>query len=305
MLPGWSWSAPGHETDRRGAAAGTPVSVEATPVSPDLALALAVPLGLAIGLAVGMLGGGGSIIAVPVLVYGFGQSVLAATTGSLVVVGLTAVAGSLGHHRSGRVRWADGLVFGVLGAGGAYLGTRASTAVPEAVLLAAFAVLLVLVAVLMTRRRRAQGRAEREASGADALAGGETATPGRSGRQRLLIVATATGVGLLTGFFGVGGGFAVVPALVLALGMSMPVAVGTSLVVIVVNTLVALASRLTQSVDLDPGFLAVFGAAAVIGSLLGVRAAGRVSPARLSLAFTVLLVCIAAFTGVRSVMQLV
>ena len=113
------------------------------------------------------------------------------------------------------------------------------------------------------------------------------------GRRRILIVVTATGVGLLTGFFGVGGGFAVVPALVLALGMAMPTAIGTSLVVIVVNTAVALGSRIAQPVHLDPVSLAVFGGAAVVGSLLGVRAAGRVSPARLSLGFTVLLLVIA------------
>ncbi len=270
-------------------------------MNPELAALLAIPLGLVIGLAVGLLGGGGSIIAVPVLVYGFSQSVIAATTGSLVVVGLTAVAGSLGHHRAGRVRWADGLVFGLLGAGGAFLGTRASTAVPAQVLLAAFSVLLVVVAVLMTRRRRAQARA---AAGAELAAPEEAGAVERSGRHRLLVVVTATGVGLLTGFFGVGGGFAVVPALVLALGMSMPTAIGTSLVVIVVNTVVALGSRITQQVDLDPVFLAVFGGAAVVGSLLGVRAAGRVSPARLSLGFTVLLLVIAAFTAVRSVTQM-
>ncbi|WP_372593372.1 sulfite exporter TauE/SafE family protein [Actinotalea sp.] len=276
-------------------------------MNPDLAVVLAVPLGLVIGLAVGMLGGGGSIIAVPLLVYGFGQDVVAATTGSLVVVGWTAMAGSIGHHRAGRVRWVDGLVFGLLGAGGAYLGSRASVAVPQAVLLAAFAVLLVVVAVLMTRRRRAQARAADAGSGAQ---GGvrpgveQAAAARRTGRHRLLVVTTATGVGLLTGFFGVGGGFAVVPALVLALGMGMTTAVGTSLVVITVNTVVALLSRLSQPVDLDPVFLLVFGASAVIGSLLGVRTAGRVAPARLSLAFTVLLLVIAVFTGVRSVTEL-
>ena len=274
-------------------------------MNPDLAVALAIPLGLVIGLAVGLLGGGGSIIAVPVLVYGFSQDVIAATTGSLVVVGLTAVAGSLGHHRAGRVRWAEGLLFGLLGAGGAYLGTRGSTAVPQPVLLAAFAVLLVVVAALMTRRRRAQAQVGLRDQGERPAGEVVTAdaTP-RAGRRRLLVVVTATGVGLLTGFFGVGGGFAVVPALVLALGMEMTTAVATSLVVITVNTVVALASRVSQPVDLDPVFLAVFGGAAVVGSLLGVRAAGRVPAARLSLAFTVLLLVIAVFTGVRSVAEL-
>jgi uncharacterized membrane protein YfcA len=122
--------------------------------------------------------------------------------------------------------------------------------------------------------------------------------------QALKVVVTATAVGLLTGFFGVGGGFAVVPALVLSLGFSMPVAVGTSLLVIAVNSASALSARLGSPLDLDWTLLATFTGAAIAGSLVGGRVASRVRPLTLTRAFTVLVVLVAAYTAVRSVPQL-
>lgn len=261
-------------------------------------LALALPLGLVIGLSIGALGGGGSILAVPALVHLFGQDALTATTGSLVVVGVTALVGAVPHQRAGRVRVVRGLVFGALGSGGAVAGSWLSAGVPDAVLLAGFAVLMLVVAALMTVRRR---RASRVGSGGAAPDG---PGPGTGARHVVLLLVTASGVGLLTGFFGVGGGFAVVPALVLALGLSMPVAVGTSLVVIAVNSAVALAARLARAGDLDWPLLGVFTVAAVAGSLLGSRVVGRLSPARLNLAFTVLLVAVALFMATRSILDL-
>lgn len=216
-----------------------------------------------------------------------------------MVVGVTALVGAVPHQRAGRVRVVRGLTFGALGSGGAVAGSWLSAGVPDAVLLAGFAALMLVVAGLMTARRR---RAARDVAGA---ARGTTADAGtRSGRHVVLLVATATGVGLLTGFFGVGGGFAVVPALVLALGLPMRVAVGTSLVVIAVNSAVALSARLAGAGDLDWGLLGAFTVAAVGGSLLGSRVVGRVSPARLNLGFTVLLVAVALSMAVRSVLDL-
>ena len=121
----------------------------------------------------------------------------------------------------------------------------------------------------------------------------------------LKVVVTASAVGLLTGFFGVGGGFVVVPALVLALGFTMPVAVGTSLLVIAINSTSALLSRMGHGVHLDWLLIGVFTLAAVVGSLLGGRLATRVSPQRLTAAFTMLLVAVALYTAVRSFPQLV
>ena len=272
-------------------------------------LALALPIGLLIGLSLGALGGGGSILTVPALVYLLGQDPRAATTGSLLIVGVTALAGMAAHHRAGRVRVVQGGVFGVFGIAGAYVGSRLSATVAPAVLLAAFSVLMLVVAAMMVIRRRTQLRA--------AIAGevepGEPNGPVLQFRPTLAcdcprvltVVVTASAVGLLTGFFGVGGGFVVVPALVLALRFTMPVAVGTSLLVIAINSTSALLSRMGHGVQLDWLLIGTFTLAAILGSLLGGRLAARVRPQRLTAAFIMLLVAVALYTAVRSFPQLV
>jgi uncharacterized membrane protein YfcA len=304
-------------------------------------LAIAIPAGLLIGFSLGALGGGGSILTVPVLVYLLHQSPHAATAGSLLIVGITAAGGMIAHRRAGRVRLAPGIVFGVLGVAGSYLGTRLSASIRPDLLLSLFAALMLAAAAAMLRRRRgAAGKhvpaaqtppAPRQAAapgdlGAFPLRGrGITATlekpaaavlaPGRrvswprprgsAAVRRGLKIAAATGVGLLTGFFGVGGGFVVVPALVLALGFDMPAAVGTSLLVIAINSAVSLAVRLGSPVALDWPLLGVFTVAAVAGALAGNRAASRVDASRLSIAFTVLLNAVAAYSLARSLPRLV
>jgi uncharacterized membrane protein YfcA len=141
----------------------------------------------------------------------------------------------------------------------------------------------------MIARRRGQGPARRAAA------------PTGGTRHTILAAAAATGVGLITGFFGVGGGFVVVPALVLVLGFDMPTAAGTSLVVIAVNSAAALAARAGHgSLTLNWALVGAFTAAAVIGVLAGGRLAGRASPQRLSAAFTVLIVAVAGYTLTRS-----
>ncbi len=271
-------------------------------------LALALPIGLLIGLSLGALGGGGSILTVPALVYLLGQDPRAATTGSLLIVGITALVGMVAHHQAGRVRLVQGLVFGVLGTAGAYLGSRLSATVPPSVLLAAFSVLMLVVAAMMVLRRRAQLRA---AAGGEVEAGSPNG-PALQVRPTLVsdclrvlrVVAVASAVGLLTGFFGVGGGFVVVPALVLALGFTMPVAVGTSLLVIAINSASALLSRMGNGVHLDWLLIALFTLAAIAGSLLGGRLVTRVPPQKLTAAFTMLLVAVALYTAARSFPQL-
>lgn len=270
-------------------------------------IVLAVPLGVVVGITLGALGGGGSILAVPALVYLLGLGARAATTGSLVIVGITTLIGMLPHLRAGRVRLGQGVVFGLLGVGGAFVGSLLSTTVPQKVLLVAFAGLMLVVAVVMTRRRRASARAQ--SAGQGEVEGRSTPMlslrPFRCDCRAVgVLLLTATAVGLLTGFFGVGGGFAVVPALVLALRLPMPVAVGTSLVVITVNSASSLVSRLGQDVTLDWALIGAFTAASVVGSLIGARITARVSPARLNLAFTVMLVVVALYTAARSVPQL-
>ena len=141
----------------------------------------------------------------------------------------------------------------------------------------------------MILRRRGQAR---RVPGAAAASGA---------RHAVLAAAAATGVGLITGFFGVGGGFVVVPALVLVLGFDMPTAAGTSLVVIAVNSATALAARAGHgSLTLDWALIGVFTGAAVIGALAGGSLAGRANPQRLSAAFTLLVILVAGYTLTRS-----
>lgn len=244
---------------------------------------VAVIAGILVGLSLGALGGGGAIVTVPALVYGLSQTAHQATTGSLVIVGLSSAVAVVAHARKGNVRWKQGAVFGLLGTAGTVVGARVSDGLDSRVLLLAFALLLVLVAVSMWRRDSRSGSAA------------EPRAPHVG-----VFVLTTLGVGLLTGFFGVGGGFAIVPALVLVLGFPMPVAVGTSLVVIVINSASALVARLGSGVSLDWAMLAVFTAAAIAGSLLGARAASRVEATTLQRAFALLLAAVAVYTGLRS-----
>jgi uncharacterized membrane protein YfcA len=259
--------------------------------------ALAIAAGLLIGLSLGALGGGGSILAVPALVYLLGQSPHQATTASLLVVGIAAAVGAIMHARAGRIRLREGAVFGGLGMAGSYAGSRASAAVPANVLLAGFGVLMLAVAGAMIARRRAPARAAQAGAGhRNAIGAGM-----RGGRHSMLVAGAATGVGLITGFFGVGGGFVIVPALVLILGFDMPTAAGTSLVVIAIDSAAALAARAGHSgLALDWALIGAFTVAAVAGALAGGGLAGRASPQRLGSAFTLLIVIVAGYTLARS-----
>jgi len=283
--------------------------------------ALVVPVGLVIGLSLGALGGGGSILTVPALVYLLGQDAHGATTASLVIVGVTAVAGMTAHARAHRVRFGDGLMFGALGVAGSVLGSRLSAKIGSFVLLSAFAGLMLVAAAAMAYRA-GRGRANYAPVSAGPVVAGGKYVPGAgtvlplaagpraamgpagiptAGRARALrVLGAASVVGLLTGFFGVGGGFVVVPALVLVLGFEMPEAVGTSLLVIAINTAAALAARIGTHVQVDWPLVAAFIAAAVVGSVAGNRLATVARPALLARAFTALLVVVALYTAARS-----
>ena len=268
-----------------------------------MSLLVAVVAGALIGLSLGALGGGGSILAVPVLVYALGQSPAEATTGSLVVVGVTSLVGAVTAHRAGNVLLGRGLAFGLVATGGAVLGARASTAVPESVLLACFAVLMLVVGTLLAVR---QWRGRRPSTD------GERRTRPRIDDpiitfsptfacqcpRALQVLVTATAVGLLTGFLGVGGGFLVVPALLLALSLPMEYAAGTSLVVITVTSLTALAARAGSGVAPDWWLVVALTAAASVGAVVGARVAARADTRRLSAAFTALVLAVAAYTAV-------
>ena len=254
---------------------------------------LALPLGVLIGISLGALGGGGSILTVPALVYALGESPRHATTASLIIVGVTALTGTLGHGRAGRVRWVPWIVFGAVGIGGSLVGSTLNRLVAPNLLLLAFAALMVFAAGAMYRRQRMAERAERHTETRD-----HVPSPG-PGERAIGVVGVGTVVGFMTGFFGVGGGFVVVPGLVLALGFAMPEAVGTSLLVIAINSAAALAAR-GGVAAIDWSLVVPFTVAAMAGSLGGNRVAGRVPASILVRAFVVLLVLLAVYVAVRS-----
>lgn len=224
-------------------------------------------LALLIGVALGLLGGGGSILAVPVLVYVAGQDAKTAIAMSLLVVGVTSAAGAVSHARAGRVRWRTAAIFGVAGMAGAYGGGRLAEFIPGTWLLIAFSLMMAVTAIAMLRGRNDPGPSH-------------AGDPVRVGR----IVADGLAVGLVTGLVGAGGGFLIVPALVLLGGVPMATAVGTSLVVIAMKSGAGLLGYLASTpFDWSLG-LAVTGAA-VVGSVVASRFADRVPAARLRRTF--------------------
>lgn len=223
-----------------------------------VSLTLTVGLAVLIGLSLGLLGGGGSILAVPLLVYVADLPAKEAIATSLLVVGVTSAVGVLPHARAKRIRWRTGLLFGAAGMAGAYIGGRLAAFIPATILLTGFAVMMLATATAMIRGRRG-------ASGPPA--------PRELPVRRVLLDGSV--VGLVTGMVGAGGGFLVVPALALLGGLPMPVAAGTSLVVIAMKSFAGLAGFLS-SVSIDWGLAAAVTAAAVTGSLAGARLAGRV-----------------------------
>lgn len=238
---------------------------------------LVIALAVLVGVSLGMLGGGGSIMAVPLLVYVAGMDAKAAIATSLLVVGVTSATGAISHARAGRVQWRTGILFGLAGMAGAYAGGRIGTLVDGTWLLIAFAAMMAVTAGAMLRRP-----APREpASHAQRMAIGK-------------ILAEGVVVGLVTGLVGAGGGFLVVPALVLLGGVPMHVAVGTSLVVIAMKSMAGLAGYLS-GVQVDWPLALGVTAAAVAGSLAGGRLVGHIPQDRLRRAFGWLVAVMAVF----------
>lgn len=250
---------------------------------------IALVAGVVVGLLIGGLGGGGAVLTVPVLVYAVGKDPHEATTASLVIVGVSSLGGLVPHHRRGAVQWGQGLTFGVLGVGGAYLGTRAAAGVDGNLLLAMFAGLLVVVAALMIRK---------------ALVGSADVEGMRDVGGIVKLVVTATGVGLLTGFFGVGGGFAIVPALTLVLGYGMPFAVGTSLLVVTINSASSFLFHSSGGSVIDWSIVTPFLAMAVAGALVGGRLMTKIPKRTLQLGFASLLLLVSFYTAWRSIPHL-
>lgn len=236
-------------------------------------------LSLLIGASLGLLGGGGSILAIPILTYVAGLPPESAIASSLLVVGVTSAVGAISHARAGRVRWRTGALFGAAGMAGAYLGGSFAGYIPGRALMVLFGLMMAVTALAMVRGSR------------------ELAPRAQDIPLGKVLVQGAL-VGAVTGLIGAGGGFVVVPALVLLGGLQMRAAVGTSLVVIAMQSAAGLAGHLGH-VRID--WIVTLGvtAAAVAGSFAGARLAGRVPQAVLRRGFGVFLVAMAALVLYR------
>ncbi|MFZ4849839.1 MAG: sulfite exporter TauE/SafE family protein [Caldilinea sp.] len=241
-------------------------------------------LGFAIGLSLGLLGGGGSILTVPALVYVVGQTPQAAVTASLVIVGANSLIGAFMHRSQGTLNWRVAVIFGGVGMVAAYLSAGWSKLLPSTALMILFALLMVVVGLLM-----ALGPQPAQAAG--------------GGRSWWVTAASGGGVGTLTGFLGVGGGFLIVPALVRWVGLPIRQAVGTSLVVIAMNSLAGFLGHLNGP-PLDVQVVAIFVGAGLTGALLGARLAQTLHPAHLRRAFALFVLVLAFFLLVDNAQKL-
>lgn len=268
-------------------------------------------VGLCVGIVVGALGAGGGILSVPVLVYLLGQEPHAASAGSLVIVGLTALISLIPRAKEGHVQWRDGLIFGALSCIGTIAGSRLSILVNSGVLMILFSVLLVIVGILMLGKAVRKRQQERTLAGntsavaeheSDSIADAKRESTAAKPRGLGMLILCATLTGLLTGFFGVGGGFAVVPMLVLALGFTMREASSTSLLVMIIASAVGLLSRIGTPVSVDWTVVLIFAAASMVGGLIGAPASTKVKETTLTTAFGVLLLLVAVGTFLETVL---
>lgn len=263
-------------------------------------IAQAVFIGMALGLLAGALGIGGGILAIPVLVYLLGQDPHAATAESLVIIIVTALAALPARFKRKQVRLQIGLVFGVCSALGAVLGTYLNLLASGDLVMLLFSALLIGVAVLMTRNgikaREAENLALQEANG--------TATGSMppaveeltlSWRRLPLMLVLGTGTGILVSFFGIGGGFAMIPVLVLIMHFDMRVAAGTSFIVIIAVSAISLLSRIGQPVQIDWTVALLFAIGSGIGSSIGSPLSNKARASTLTFIFVALLISVSAY----------
>jgi uncharacterized membrane protein YfcA len=244
---------------------------------------MAILLSAAIGVSLGLLGGGGSVLAVPVLVYVAGVEAKEAVTMSLAIVGSTSLVASLLHQRQGNLDFKVAATFGSAGVAGAFLGAKLTALVSGSVLLLIFAALMLIVGALMLVRKKNE----------------PSPTDEKRRRNPTKTLLVGAGVGVVTGFLGVGGGFLVVPALVLFAGVPMHLAIGTSLLVIAINSAAGFAGHWGQG-QLHFTATAAFTLAAVLGTFAGERLAGRISAGRMRQLFAGFVILIALFLMVAN-----
>jgi len=279
----------------------------------------ALAVGALIGLVVGALGAGGGILSVPALIYLLGVAPHEATSASLVIVLFTALAALAGRIGKNTICYQIALVFAALATVGTWLGSLANRAVSADLLMYAFALLLICVGLVMLRRAYPglfRGAARAGSSGvfsddgvaaADDAGGtgptpalravsamGEVTSIGAAPLWRVALVATITGA--LTGFFGVGGGFAIVPALTLVLHLPIKRAASTSLLIMAITAVVALVARAQTSLNVDLGVIGAFTVASMLGAVAGAPLTRKVSSQKLTASFAALLLAVAVAT---------
>lgn len=239
--------------------------------------AIGYALAAVIGLSLGILGGGGSILTVPIFVYAMGYAPKVAIAMSLPVVGMTSLVGAYGHWRAGNFDLPAALTFGPIAMIGALIAAKLSVHVAGLVQLTLLGVIMIVAAVVMMRSAGAEQHADKPRP-----------------RQPVLLGASGLGVGMITGLVGIGGGFLFVPALALLAGLPIKTAVGTSLLVIAMNT-AAGALGYRGQVDIPWTVVGIFAAIAIAGSLAGARVVRHVPQGALRRAFAYFLFAMAAF----------
>jgi hypothetical protein len=239
---------------------------------------------LIVGGTLGLLGSGGSILTVPILVYVLGRDPSVAIPESLAIVGSIALLAALRHAVGGRVRWDAFLTFSVGGALGAFAGAKIAEHVPGGVQLIVFALVMALAAWRMLRPKR-------------------TGSDSQEPAPMALLGVVGLGVGVMTGFVGVGGGFLIVPALTVIARLPMHAAVATSLAIIPTSAAAGLAGHAPLD-GLDWQIVAIFVAAGFLGSQVGGRVGARLPQATLKRVFGIFLIPMAGYILIRELMKL-
>jgi uncharacterized protein len=233
-------------------------------------------LGAIVGASLGLIGAGGAILAVPGLIAVLGLSATAATTSSTIIVGSAALAGVLSRRKTGTVDVKTGLTFSAFGIVGTFFGTLLLNVIPENITLVIFALLMF--------------------GAGYAMCCGKTPEPIQTKPKWPLVVITATFVGILTGLLGIGGGFLIVPALILFMKVTTKIAAGTSLVAITANSLIAFVLRYEFWDQIPVMEVAVFTISAITASLILSPIAGRLNANVLKKSFSVMIILVGIYT---------
>jgi uncharacterized membrane protein YfcA len=245
--------------------------------------------GLGIGIALGLTGAGGSIITVPVLVYLIGMNVHDATGASLVIVGASSVVGVLGYTKEKLVHWRIALVFATSGIASAFIGSYVNVLVPSKIILYFFAVTMILIGFLMLKRSKTSET-------------GNTKIPSLKNeiRKWYYLIGAGLVIGFLTGFFGVGGGFLIVPALVIALKFPTKHAIATSLMIIALNSLWGIAARFLGIGTISTGPIIWILVGTIAGMLIGSLIAVKVKSEMLTKGFSYFIIIVAVYIFLRT-----